>query len=52
MVRSERRGNLYYFLIVKDGWGLESCGPELTFGPDITRNFNRENNLKMIVRGH
>lgn len=36
----------------KDGWVESSRGIGYIFGPDVTMEFNRQNNLKCICRAH
>ncbi|XP_039030956.1 serine/threonine-protein phosphatase PP2A catalytic subunit-like [Hibiscus syriacus] len=34
------------------GWGISPRGAGYTFGQDISEQFNRKNNLKLIARAH
>jgi len=34
------------------GWTLNPRGAGYTFGGDITKKFNQENNIKLICRSH
>lgn len=36
----------------ESGWGLSQRGAGYEFGPDVSEQFNHQNGLKFIVRGH
>ena len=36
----------------EEGWAESSRGAGIRFGPDVTRNFVKKNNLELIIRSH